>query len=220
MSKLPFVRRGILIVLGLALAGCAGTEPVRYANVAASPYMAANRSDDSRHVPYRFAAATEWRRYDKAIIEPVVIYHGADQQFGDLNDADKAALASYMQAQFADRLRGRFVLVTDPGPGTLRVHLTLTGAETSTPVLSTFTRFDIGGAVYNGVQAARGGEGMMTGSVSYAVEISDAASARLLSAFVAKQYPGAYNIGATMGSLAAAKVGIDKGADALLDELK
>ena len=56
---------------------------------------------------------------------------------------------------------------------------------------------------------------MMMGSVSYAVEIYDSASDQLLEAFVAKQYPGAYNIGATFGSLGAAHTGIDKGAEAL-----
>jgi hypothetical protein len=51
---------------------------------------------------------------------------------------------------------------------------------------------------------------MLTGSVSYVVEIFDAATSKLLSAYITKQYPGAYNLGATMGSLAASEVGIDK----------
>ena len=149
-----------------------------------------------------------------------MIYRGPDQQFGDISEEDKASLASYMQSQFAEKLRSRFMLVSNAGPYTLRMRLTLTGAETSAPVLSTLSRFDIAGAVYNGVQTVRGGAGMMTGSVSYAVEISDAATSRLLSAFVTKQYPGPYNLGATMGSLAASQVGIDKGADALMAQLK
>lgn len=60
----------------------------------------------------------------------------------------------------------------------------------------------------------------MTGSVIYTVEIFDAATSRLLSAFVTKQYPSPYNIGASVGSLAAAQAGIDKGADALMAQLK
>lgn len=211
-----------LPVLGflIALAGCAGTEPVRYSGVASSPYLAQNPSDDSGQVPYSYTPAVDWTRYDKMIVDPVVIYRGPDQQFDDMSEEDKASLADYMTSQFTETLRSRFMLVSDPGPNTIRVRLTLTGAETSTPVLSTFTRFDMAGALYNGVQAASGGEGAMTGSVSYAVEIFDAANSRLLRAFVTKQYPGAYNLGATMGSLAAAEVGIDKGADMLVAQLK
>jgi len=60
---------------------------------------------------------------------------------------------------------------------------------------------------------------LFTGSVIYAVEIYDAPTNRLLAAFVTKQYPGSLNVLATLGSLAAAKTGIEKGADALLAQL-
>ena len=81
-------------------------------------------------------------------------------------------------------------------------------------------RFDLAGVVYNGVQTARDGEGSMTGSVIYVVEIFDAPSGRLLSAFVSKQYPTPYDIQASVGSLAAAQAGIDKGADALVAQFR
>jgi hypothetical protein len=99
------------------------------------------------------------------------------------------------------------------------VRLTLTGAVANTPVLGTLSRFDLAGAVYNGVQAARDGEGMMTGSVIYGVEIFDAPISRLLGAYVTKQYPNAYDIKASVGALAAATAGVDKGADALMAQL-
>jgi hypothetical protein len=61
------------------------------------------------------------------------------------------------------------------------------------------------GAVYHGVQAVRGGEGMLTGSVSYAVEILEASTSRLLCGYVTRQYPGAYNVGATARTLPASR---------------
>jgi hypothetical protein len=148
-----------------------------------------------------------------------VIYRGKDHQFGDMLDKDKATLAAYMQTRFADKLRSRFTLVGVHGPNTLRVRLTLTGAVANTPVLGTLSRFDLAGAVYNGVQAARDGEGMMTGSVMYGVEIFDASNSRLLSAYVTKQYPNVYDIKASVGALAAATAGIDRGADAFMAQL-
>ena len=162
----------------------------------------------------------DWQTYSKVIVDPVAIYRGSDNQFGDMSQADKAALANYMYIQFAEKLRNRFALATDPAPDALHVKLTLTGAATNTPVLATLSRFDLAGGLYNGVQAVRGGEGMLTGSVTYVTEIYDASTNRLLSAFVTKQYPNALNIGASMGSLAAAKVGIEKGGDALVAYLK
>jgi len=102
----------------------------------------------------------------------------------------------------------------------LRLRLTLTGAETNTAVVSTFTRFDLVGLPYNAVQGMRGKEGLFMGSVSYSVEIYDAPSNRLLMAFVTKQHPNAMNVAATFGSLRAAKTGLDKGAEELLGRLR
>jgi len=128
-------------------------------------------------------------------------------------------LAREMQAKFTEKLATQFQITDRPGPNTLRVKLTLAGATANTPVLSTFTRFDIAGGLYNSLQAIRGREGMMTGSIAYAVDISDATTNRLLAAFIAKQYPGAYNVVAGLGSLSAAEAGIEKGADALVERL-
>jgi len=207
------------LVLCAAAAGCASVAPVPYSEMASSAYMAPDRADASGRVPYRYSTPVDWRAYNKVILDPVVLYRGKDHQFGDMSDRDKATLAAYMQNSFAERLRGRFAMVRERGPNTLRIRLTLTGAVTNTPVLGTLSRFDLAGAVYNGVQAARDGEGTMTGSVIYGVEIFDAATARLLSAYVTKQYPAAYDIKATAGALAAATAGLDKGADALMAQL-
>ncbi|QOG16666.1 MULTISPECIES: DUF3313 domain-containing protein [Bradyrhizobium] len=205
------------LVLCAAAAGCATVAPVPYSEMASSAYMAPDKSDG--RVPYRYSTPVDWRAYNKVILDPVLIYRGKDHQFGDMSNKDKATLAAYMQNCFADRLRGRFALVRERGPNTLRIRLTLTGAVTNTPVLGTLSRFDMAGAVYNGVQAARDGEGMLTGSVIYGVEIFDATTSRLISAYVTKQYPGAYDIKATAGALAAATAGLDKGADALMTQL-
>ncbi len=207
------------LALCAGLGGCASVAPVPYSEMASSAYLAPNKSDASGRVPYRYSIPVDWRSYSKVILDPVVVYRGRDHQFGDMTAKDKATLAAYMQNCFADRLRGRFALVREREPGTLRIRLTLTGAVTNTPVLGTLSRFDMAGAIYNGVQAARDGEGMMTGSVIYGVEIFDATSSRLLSAYVTKQYPAAYDIKATAGALAAATTGLDKGADALMAQL-
>ncbi|MCK9914037.1 DUF3313 domain-containing protein [Microbacteriaceae bacterium K1510] len=171
-------------------------------------------------MPYRYATQVDWPAYNKVLFEPVAIYRGADHQFGDMTDQEKASLAAYMQTRFINKLRNRFTLVNTRGPNTLRVRVTLTGAVANTPVLGTFTRVDVAGAVYNGVQSLRDGEGSMTGSVIYAVEIFDASTSRLLTAFVTKQYPKPYNIEASVGRLAAAEAGIDRGADALIEQFR
>lgn len=218
MSGLVVARGVVLVGICQIVWGCASVAPVAYSEVASSAALAPNPSDG--RMPYRYAGTVDWRSYDKVMLDPVVIYRGQDHQFGDMSEADKAVLATYMRRRFQQSLSKRYSVIDKRAPNTLRVRLTLTGAVANTPVLGTLSRFDLAGAVYNGIQAARDGEGTMTGSVFYVVEIFDAQSGKLLSAFVSKQYPSPYDIKASVGDLAAAEAGIDKGAEALIAVLR
>jgi hypothetical protein len=208
-----------VIAITSVVAGCTTADPTVYSGLASASQLRPNTEDSTGRVPYRYKSNVDWRQYNKIIVDPVTVYSGPDNQFVKMADKDKSVLVRYMQDQFAERLRTRFALVNNPGPGTLRLHLTLTGAKDTTPFLGPFSHLDVGGNVINAAQAVRGREGTMAGSVNYAVEIYDAASNRLLSAYVTKQYPNAMNAGATFSALKGSKVGIDKGADALLAEL-
>jgi hypothetical protein len=203
----------------LALAGCATTRPVAYSGLASSARLEPSQDGESARIPYEYSPEVNWSEYANVVVDPVAIYRGKDHQFEKISEADKKVLARYMQEQFRDRLRSRYDLVRDPKPETLRIKLTLTGAKPTTPVIGTLLRFDVAGGVYNAVQSSQGKEGAMTGSVSYAVEIYDASTQRLLCAYVAKQYPNAYNVKATLGAWDAARTGIEKGADELLTRL-
>ncbi|MBN3853663.1 DUF3313 domain-containing protein [Paraburkholderia sp. Ac-20340] len=205
--------------LSLVLAACAGVQPVAYSGIEASHQLRPNFGDDRAKIPFAYATPVVWSRYTQVVLEPVSVYQGTDAQFGDMKDEDKSALASYAQKAFAESLGKRFQLGSQTGPGVLRVKITLTGAERTTPLVGQAMHFDIAGNLYNGVQAVRGGQGAFSGSVSYAVEVYDGSDGRLLKAYVAKQYPNAMNLPAAFGSLGAAKTGLDKGAQALVAQL-
>ena len=146
-------------------------------------------------------------------------YSGPDQQFGNTSDADKAVLADYMQEEFTEALKPKFALAEAPGPTTLRVHLTLTGLETNTPILASLTKIAPVNLIINVVQTTRDKEAIFTGSASYAVEIYDSASNQLLRAYVTKQYPFAENLFASFGTSAASRAGIRNGAKYLVTQL-
>lgn len=200
----------------LTLAACAGVQPVPYTGISSSSQLQQNRDGDSHKVPYQYAAPVVWSRYTQVQLDPVVVYQGSDNQFGDMKEADRAELADYMGKTFSEKLATKFHIAKQPGANTLRVKLTLTGAEKTKLLVGQFMHFDIAGNLYNGVQSIRGGQGAFSGSVSYAVEVYDSNSGQLLKAYVSKQYPNAMNLPAAFGSLSAAKTGLDKGADALV----
>ncbi|MDR5806527.1 DUF3313 domain-containing protein [Caballeronia sp. LZ001] len=209
----------VAAVAVLTLSACAGVQPVPYTGISSSSKLQQNLDDDSGKVPYKYASPVVWSRYTQVLLDPVVVYQGSDNQFGDVKNADRDELAGYMEKTFSKELATRFQLAKQPGPDTLRVKLTLTGAERTKPLVGQFMHFDLAGNLYNGVQAVRGGQGAFSGSVSYAVEVYDSSNGRLLKAYVSKQYPNAMNLPAAFGSLGAAKTGLDKGAAALVAQL-
>ncbi|WP_201722685.1 DUF3313 domain-containing protein [Caulobacter sp. BP25] len=209
-----------LALASAVLGGCAVSRPAPYKELASSGRLSPNLNDRSGRAPYSFSKPVDWTsRYHSVLIDPVVIYRGADQQFEKISDADKRELATYMRDQFSARLSENYKQVEQPGPGVLRVSLTLTGAKTTKAVIGALAHFDLAGGSYNAVQAARGREAALTGWVMYAVELHDAASGELLGAEIVKQYPNAMNIKASVGALSAAKAGVRKGADDLNQRL-
>ncbi|WP_058973866.1 DUF3313 domain-containing protein [Type-D symbiont of Plautia stali] len=216
--KLP---RALILTAAVAAVGCSSTSPVKYSGIEATSRMTPNTADDSDRIPFRYAAPVDWSKYRSITIDPVEIYGGSDAQFNELSQEDRRNLADYMQKKFADVLAEKFTVNTHAGsaPG-LRLKLTLTGADTTPQVVGTVTKFDLAGGPYNIVQSVRGGRGLMSGYVNYAVEVKDAATGELLLAYVAEQYPDAMNVGATFGSMSAAETGVDKGAEQLLEKLR
>jgi hypothetical protein len=215
--------RKALLITSLAacatLTACASAQPVRYSGLASSGQLQAERGGKSGRIPYAYSPQVDWRQYRSVVVEPVTIYRGPDSQFEKISEVNKQRLADYMREQFTESL-GRDLRVVDrPTRDAIRVRLTLTGAKTTTAVLGTVLHFDLAGGPYNAVQGARGKEGMMMGSVMYAVEIEDASSGQLLNAYVAKQYPNAMNVKASVGALAASMAGVRKGADELAEKL-
>ncbi|HSI51341.1 MAG TPA: DUF3313 domain-containing protein [Ideonella sp.] len=211
---------GAALALCVGLTACAGTQPVPYAGITSSDRLHQNTLDETGRIPLAYRSGVALRRYGSVSLDPVLIYRGADNQFEDIAESDKRELAAYMQRQFSDRLDGYARHASGAAGKALRIQVTLTGAKSSTAVLSTLSRFDLVGGPYNAVQAARGKEGAFTGSVTYAVEVFDADTQVLLAAYVSKQYPGAWDLKAGIGALNAAKAGIRSGADELVSYLQ
>lgn len=204
----------------LVLSACSSTQPNRYEEIASSSQLRQNHDAQSDRVPFSMARPVSWGAYSRVMLDPVTIYGGRDGQFEDISLDERRELSEYMFNAFSGQLNQRFRLVNASQPATLRIRLTLTGAKPNTAVVSTVTRFDLVGAPYNAVQGIRGKEGAFIGSVMYSVEIYDAGTGELLGAYVAKQFPNAMNVPATIGRLKAARVGLDKGAEELVALLK
>jgi hypothetical protein len=220
MARQATITFGFLAAVGL-LAGCSTTRPVDYQGLASAPQMTANPEDRNGRVPFAYASSdVDWSRYNAAMLDPVTVYDGPDQQFGGVSNDERASLAAYARDQFGRALRRHNYAPADTsGPGTLRIHVTLTGVETNAPVISPLSKIVPAGLLVNTVQTVRSKQAAFSGSVSYAVEVYDSTSNRLLRAYVSKQYPKAENVFASFGALGAARAGLRNGSEDLLSRL-
>ncbi|RKP51742.1 DUF3313 domain-containing protein [Pararobbsia silviterrae] len=172
---------------------------------------------DASRIPLRELTPIDWFKYDRLVIDPVEVYGGADSQFVGIDERGRRQLATYMRRRFATTLARRFELTSKCDDSScLQLRLILAGAENSARIASALAWIDVAGGGYNGLQALNGGQAAFSGSVSYAVELYDASTNRLLVAYVAEQYPSPFNVRAVFDHLGAPKAGIDKAAEALL----
>jgi len=206
----------VLVLTGLSVAGCS-TKPVNYQALTSTAHLRPAKGGDNAF-EYRDVSA-DFGTYSKVIIEPVTVYQGADAHFGSLSEEDRQIVATYMQRKFAEVLSTRFQMVSGAEPGALRIHLTLTGIKASVPVLSTISHVAPVGLAINGALQALGENGTMYGALTYAVEISDPATGKLLLAYITQQTPDALDVTASIGYLDAAKTGARIGARQLRDAL-
>jgi hypothetical protein len=212
----------VLLACMVALqAWCQATHPVAYAGLNSSQFLQPNPQDSTGHLPYVYDAPdANLASYRAAIFEPVTVYQGADAQLGGLTPEHVQELATYMQAQFQQALATRFYPATTVGPSVLRLHITLTGASRSIPVLSTAGQVVPVGAVLGAIRGARDKARKTLGSVSYAVEVYDSSTNRLLRAFIVYEYPRPEDVRASVGPMGSSEASVRRGASLLVSQLQ
>jgi hypothetical protein len=218
-SRALFPCIACVAVVGLATS-CA-TKPAHYQELASTAQLHANTGSTDKRVAFNTSLDPKaLKAYSSVALEQVRIYRGADHQFGNLSENAKADLARHADRKFAEALRREGLVAGAAGAPSLRMRVTITGAQTSVPVLSTATKVTPVGFALNGLKMAGGKEARFSGAVIYAVELFDARDDGLIYAFVTRQYPNALNIPASVLPLDAAKAGIDRGASTTATSLK
>ncbi|MBV8974048.1 MAG: DUF3313 family protein [Sinobacteraceae bacterium] len=108
---------------------------------------------------------------------------------------------------------------TVPGPGVVRLHLTLAGVKESKPVAATVLRLTPLGLGMSAPNTVAGHSSALVGSVTVAGELIDTGSGDPLAGFVATESPIALDVTSGLGTLRAAELGIERGADEFATDL-
>lgn len=212
---------GTVGVLAIALAACS-SGPDAPSGLTASGASSGMEMQPSERLP----ATAVWRKpgldasqYTSFQVAPVQIYRGSDADFGDASEADKQAIASFMQQEFSRVLAQTGATASTARTGTpARLQLTLAGMSDNIPVASTAATVLPLGLVRN--MAVGGQSPIFSGSVTYKGEIYDTRTGELVAAFVTSKTPSALDLGATMSSQAAQQAAVTESAYDLKDAIQ
>lgn len=77
-----------------------------------------------------------WTQYTKIEIEPVTFWAGDDSK---VSSSDQQVLTEYFYNSLREQLSKHLTIVDEPGPGTIRLQVALTDAESAVPVMRTIS---------------------------------------------------------------------------------
>lgn len=139
-------------------------------------------------------------KYRSVIVEPTAVYQGPDSQFSGIESADRYKYASMITDALRKELVKTFPAPAQPQADTLRLKVTLLGAEKTKGGIATATRVTAIGFATSALKSALGKQGSFTGSVLYAVELYDARTNQLLLAAVRRRTPDPLDVPATLST--------------------
>jgi hypothetical protein len=139
-------------------------------------------------------------KYRTVIVDQATVYQGPDAQFEGVDPADRAKFANIITQALRSELAKSFPTPAKPEKDTLRVHVTILGAQKTRGGIATATRVTPLGFATSAVKSALGKKGSMTGSVLYAVELHDARTNELLLAAVRRRTPDPLDVPATLST--------------------
>ncbi len=202
------------LAIGLLVAGCS-TAPKsgKYSEVPEAEKL--ERDTRFPHSLVYLKEGVKFAQYSKFIIDPVAIYQGTDASWHKhkVTEQEKQELAQFARAEFVRVLGKAYGVVDQPGPGVLRIKLTLTDVELTTPSLAVVSHLAPAGAGINLIKSGAGMQGSFMGSVTLAGELCDAQSGTAVAAFLTKQTPLALDVSKTFGKFSAARSGITESAE-------
>jgi len=126
------VRRGrafcsvCVVAIALAVAGCA---PKSGFSGFLGDYSKLERDATLDNSLAYTNPTKDLKRYTKFIIEPVVVYFARDADGVAIDPADLKMLADYWRDETVKALSRNYTVVTEPGPGVLRVRAAITGIK-------------------------------------------------------------------------------------------
>lgn len=184
VNVMTLISRIATILFFLAAAGCARTYQARYVEASGflTDYSILKEDQDDDALLSFWKKDADWSHYRKIIVDPVVIRKTADSGLNDRPQVVSSRLKELFEYLVRTELKKDFKLVNKPGPGTLRVQLAITDAETSTLLLDQLTTLYPSARATSLLKRLAFGTESFVGKASIERKVTDSTTGELLMA--------------------------------------
>jgi hypothetical protein len=163
----------INIIIGLALAvtltGCASSPLPSQSGFLEGYYSNMQPVADGGVNKRWLKPGVDFGQYNKVMLDSVVFYFADDSEYKGIDPGQLKALADTCDQAFANALKDKYPIVSEPGPDVVRLRIALTGIRQSRPVLSAVSSVTPPGLVINVVK--KGATGTWTGAGATSAEL-------------------------------------------------
>lgn len=135
------MRHAILLLVPLALCGCATTEQTTAAKPAGflGNYAQLKPGKEGEAQLVYLAPNAKFEKYDSVILESVTFWVGKESDADSLDPEEQQRLTDRLYRATYDRLAKDFKMVNKPGPTVMRIRAAITSAEDARVVLNAIT---------------------------------------------------------------------------------
>jgi hypothetical protein len=175
------------IMVGVLAGGCASTYQKR--SVEGSGFLTdysqlKDRGGDTAMLSY-IAPGVDFREYNKIMIDPIRAYaKDKDSGMAKMSKENQQHLLNYFDAALREQLKTDYILVSQPGPGVLRLRIAVTEAKSSKVVLDTVSSVIPFGAAASAAKAVVTGKHLSVGEIGAECEGVDSLTGKRLFAAV------------------------------------
>lgn len=78
----------------------------------------------------------DWKRYNKLMIDPIAVYYHPEAKYREIRPDELKALTDYARNTIVEELQPDFPVVSELGPGVLRVRVAITDVIPASPVIN------------------------------------------------------------------------------------
>lgn len=190
MRVVRMMMSGVCITLAAAmLMSCTSTSQMRKTKATGflGDYSTLHEGQGGEAQLVYIKPAVKWTAYNKIIVDPITAYAIPGNPLAKLPKEQLNALVGYLHSSLLAQLGQDYQIVTEPGPGVLRLRVALTEAGAGRPVMGVLSSVVPLSVAISVLKTVATGSGTGTGSARVEMELLDAQTELRLAAAVDAQ---------------------------------